>query len=182
VRLKPDQVAKMFSSDIEKHYVVMEVALYPQNGATVDVDRFDFGLRFGGKQETHPDAPEAAAVPWREKGRINERVAVTEQAGVFVATQKDQTGRRTTAAGAYDATGVAVGGPQSQPYPDPPRGPDPAVLEDRLKARELPEGKTSRAIAGYLYFPRPPKKPKDSKLELTYSKDGNAATLLAPGK
>jgi hypothetical protein len=181
VRMRPDQVTKTFSSEIDKNYVVVEVALYPQDGASIDVDLFDFGLRFGGEQETRPATPEEASVPWREKDSIGQRVTVTEQAGVYVAAQKDQTGRRTTTGGAYEATGVAVGGPQGQPYPDPHRGPDPRALEDRLKARSLPEGKTGRAVAGYLCFPRP-KKSKDSKLELTYSQDTTAIALVLPAK
>jgi hypothetical protein len=173
----------MFSSDVEKNYVVVEVAVYPNNGALVDVRLLDFALRFDGEQETLPDTPEDASLPWREKSGIKERVAVTEEAGVFVATQKDPaTGRRTTSTGAYEATGVAVGGPQGQPYPDPRKGPDPRVVADRLKARALPEGKTSRAVAGYLYFPQPPKKPKNPKLELTYSAGGSAVALVIPGK
>jgi hypothetical protein len=179
--MRPDQVTKTFSSEIDKNYVVVEIALYPKDGETVDVNLFDFALRCGGEQETRPDTPEQASLPWRENGRINERVEVTEQTGVYVATQKDQTGRRTTSAGAYEATGVAVGGPQNQPYPDPPRGPDPRALADRLKTRSLPEGKTSRAVAGYLYFPRL-KRSKDSRLELTYSKDATAVALALPTK
>src|SRR6516165_8338456 len=62
VRLKPDQVGKMFSSDVEKNYVVVEVAVYPNNGALVDVRLLDFALRFDGEQETLPDTPEDASL------------------------------------------------------------------------------------------------------------------------
>jgi hypothetical protein len=183
IRVRPDQVSKMFSADIAKNYAVVEVALYPQNGATVDVRLFDFGLRFGGEQETRPDTPEQASVPWRENRRVQERVQTTEEVGVFVGTGTDPvTGRRTTSTGTYERVGVGVGTSPDQRFPDPPRGADSRILEDKLAAKELPEGKTGRAVAGYLYFPQPTKKLKDAKLELTYSKDGTSVALSLPAK
>jgi hypothetical protein len=182
-RLKPDQAAKIFSSDVARNYVIVEVALYPKGGTTIDVRLFDFGLRFGGEQETRPDTPEEAAVPWHENRGVPSRIQTTEEAGVFVATQKDPvTGRRVTNTGTYERVGVAAGAPPDQRFPDPPRGPDPRILEDRLRARALPEGNSTQPVAGYLYFPQPPKKAKDSKLDLTYSKDGSSVMLPLPAK
>ena len=178
-RLKPDRVAKVFSSEIARDYVVIEVAVYPRNGTTIDVQRYDFALRFAGQQETRPDTPEEASDPLREAPGIKRPVEVTSETGVIVSTQKDPvTGRRTTDVGTYEATGVAVGNPQSNPPPPPSGGPDPRVLQDKLQAKALPEKKTDRAIAGYLYFPKPPSKPSNNLLELVYSK--TTAPLYMP--
>jgi hypothetical protein len=182
-RLKPDRVAKTFSSEIDRSYVVMEVAIYPQNGATIDVQSLDFALRFAGQQETHPDTPEEASAPLREKPGIKSPVEVTSETGVVVATQKDPaTGRRTTDVATYEATGVAVGNPQSSPPPSAPRGPDPRIVEDRLQAKGLPQGKTGKPIAGYLYFPKPPRKPSSNRLELIYSRSNPSLDLPLPAK
>jgi hypothetical protein len=182
-RLKADRVTKTFSSEIARDYVVIEVAVYPRNGTIIDVQLSDFALRFAGQQETHPDTPEEASAPLREAPGIKRPVEVTSETGVVVSTQKDPvTGRRTTDVGTYEATGVAVGNPQSNPLPSPSHGPDPRVLEDKLQAKALAEGKTDKAIAGYLYFPRPPKKPSNNLLELVYSKNSASLYLRFPAK
>ena len=179
-RMNSDRAAKIFTPEIARNYVIVEVAVYPKDGETVDVRWFDFALRFGGQQETRPDTPQEAAAPWREKTGIKDKVQVTSETGVIVASQKDPvTGRRTTSVGTYEGVGVGVG----QTPPDPPApGPDPQVIEDRLRSRALPEGKTSQAVAGYLYFARPPKKPKDNSLVLTYSSDRTTVVLPLPIK
>jgi hypothetical protein len=182
-RLKLDHVAKTFSSEIARDYVVIEVAIYPRNGTIVDVQLYDFALRFARQQETRPDTPEEASAPLREAPGIKRPVEVTSETGVIVSTQKDPvTGRRTTDVGTYEATGVAVGNPQSNPSPPPSQGPDPRVLQDRLQAKALPERKTDKAIAGYLYFPKPPKKPSNNLLELVYSKTSAPLYLPLPAK
>ncbi|HEY7334111.1 MAG TPA: hypothetical protein VH639_04445 [Bryobacteraceae bacterium] len=169
---------KTFSSEIDRNYVVMEVAVYPQGGATIDVQPLDFALRFAGQQETHPDTPEDASLPLRERPGIKGPVEVTSEVGVIVATQKDPaTGRRTTGVGTYEATGVAVGNPQSNPPPPAPRGPDPRIVQDRLQAKALPLGKTGSPAAGYLYFPKPTRKPSNNLLELIYSKGNSSIDL-----
>ena len=180
VRVKSEQVAKTLSTGIDRNYVVVEVAVYPEGGATVDVQYSDFALRFAGRQETFPVTPKEASVPWRENGGIKDRVQVTTETGVIVATQKDPVNGRQTSVGTYERVGVAVGNPG--PPDQPPPGPDPSVVEERLQARALPQGKTSKAIAGYVYFPRPPKNPKDNSSTLVYFKDGKSIDLTLPVK
>jgi hypothetical protein len=177
-RVRPDRVAKLFSPDIGKNYVVIEIGVYPQNGATIDLRRLDFSLRFADQQETYPDTPEEAPLPWHERDGIKDKAQVTSEAGVVVSSTKDPaTGRRTTAVATYEATGVAVGNP-----PPDHRDPDPRLLEDRLKAKALPEGKSNKAIAGYLYFPKTPKKPKDNSLDLILQSGGASIHLPFPNK
>jgi hypothetical protein len=178
--VKSDQVVKTLSTAIDRNYVVVEVAVYPNGGATVDVQYSDFALRFAGQQETFPDTPKEASVPWRENGGIKDRVQVTTETGVIVATQKDPVNGRQTSVGTYERVGVAVGnpGPLDQSRP----GPDPSLVEEKLQAKALPQGKTSMAVAGYLYFPRPPKNPKNNSSTLVYSKDGKSIDLTLPVK
>ena len=47
--LPPSQVSKMFSQGIAKDYVVVEIAIYPENGVPFDVQSSDFALRVGQK-------------------------------------------------------------------------------------------------------------------------------------
>ena len=42
-----NQVAKMFSPEIAKRYIVVEVAIYPENGVPFEVQSADFALRVG---------------------------------------------------------------------------------------------------------------------------------------
>jgi hypothetical protein len=68
--------------------------------------------------------------------------------------------------------------------PQPPAA-DPGALpqvEQKLQDRELPMGATSRAVAGYLYFPQYSKKKKADALELDYSRDAESASLRLPVK
>ena len=180
VRVKSEQVAKTLSTGIDRNYVVVEVAIYPNDGATVDVQYSDFALRLAGQQETFPHTPKEASVPWRENGGIKDRVQVTTETGVIVATQKDPVNGRQTSVGTYERVGVAVGNPRP---PDQTRpGPDPSAVEEKLRARALPQGKMSMAVAGYLYFPRPLKNPKNNSSTLVYSKDGKSVDLTLPVK
>ena len=165
---------------IDRNYIVIEVAIYPKDGTTADVQYSDFALRFAGRQETFPVTPREASVPWRENGGVKDRVQVTTETGVIVATQKDPVNGRQTSVGTYERVGVAVGNPG--PPDQPPPGRDPSVVEEKLRARALPQGKTSMAVAGYLYFPQPLKNPKNNSSMLVYSKDGKSIDLTLPVK
>ena len=59
VRVPPEQLNKNFPADFSKRYVVIEVAIYPKDGATVDVVSMDFVLRLA-DGEAHPDTAEEA--------------------------------------------------------------------------------------------------------------------------
>jgi len=50
-----NQVEKMFSLEIARQYVVVEVAIYPDNGVPFEVRNSDFGLRVG-QHTTRPGA------------------------------------------------------------------------------------------------------------------------------
>ena len=51
-----------------------------------------------------------------------------------------------------------------------------------MRDKALPEGATSHAVAGYLYFPVYGKRKKTDALELEYTKDGAELNLALPAK
>jgi hypothetical protein len=187
VRMTPEQLNKTFPADLGKKYAVLEVAIYPKDGATVEVAVMDFALLIGNDGETRPEAPDEVASMWRPRYKgpdLPKNTHVTTETGVIVGSGTDPaTGRRVTNTGTYERVGVAVGDDPRQPPPVSTTGVDSDRMEAKLKNLELPEGKTSSPIAGYLYFPLPLKKSKGA-MELDYSHDGSTAkmTLPAPAK
>src|SRR5271155_5321356 len=60
-----NQVSKMFSPEIGKQYIVVEVAIYPEAGVPFDVESADFALRVG-QHIGRADRPLDVS-PWPEK-------------------------------------------------------------------------------------------------------------------
>ncbi len=58
-------VSKMLSSEISKDYIVVEVAIYPDNGVPFDVKLADFALRVG-QRVSRTDQP-IDVWPWQER-------------------------------------------------------------------------------------------------------------------
>jgi len=177
----PDQVRKMFAADIAQDYIVVEVALYPE-GKSIETSYYDFGLKIGDRF-AHADSPADAALPWNEKGPEtrsgNQKVYVGEEAGVVYSRTNDPYYGKRSGVGTYEGTTVSnIPPPQSQA----PAGPDRRAIEERLREKALPEGRTAKPVAGYLYFPHYSKKRKGEALELQYTKDGAELNLSLPAK
>ncbi len=181
-----DQVRKMFSSDISRDYIVVEVAMYPTDGKSFEADRYDFGLKIGGSKGdrvAHADSPSDVALPPFERrpdlGGPESKVNVTQEAGVAVARTNDPYYGKRTSVGTYEGTTVSNGpAPRSQPAPD---GVDRRAIEAKLRDKALPDGPTAKAVAGYLYFPVS-KKRKNDELELQYTKGDVELDLRLPAK
>ena len=62
-----DQVKKILPEEISKKYVVVEVAIFPQDGVAVDVTSLDFALKFGPDDTRYPSTPHDVASVWKEK-------------------------------------------------------------------------------------------------------------------
>jgi hypothetical protein len=173
----PDKVRKMFSYDVASHYTVVEVAVYP--GQSFDVDRFYFALKTG-DSVSHAERPRDVAEPWHErKGPLGNGPQVTTETGVIYERSHDPVNGTRSGVSTWEGVGVGNGNP-----PPPPRS-DPGALaqvEQRLQDRELPMGPTSKAVAGYLYFPQYGKKKKGDAVELDYSRDDDSASLKFPVK
>src|ERR1700723_2656312 len=96
----------MFSPDIGKQYVVVEVAIYPQNGVPFDVRSSDFALRVG-QRVGRADRP-TEVVPWPERRNSAGRspVDVTTEAGVVYGRSDDPVFGRRQTVGTYTGVGV----------------------------------------------------------------------------
>ena len=184
VRVSPEQLNKTFPSDFTKKYVVVEVAIYPKDGATVDVATMDFVLRLA-NSESRPDSPDEISGLWRPRTAhpdLTSKTQVTNETGVIVASGVDpNTGRRVTNTGAYERVGVSNGDDPNRPmnYPTGSSNADADRMEAQLAKWELQDGKTSSPVAGYIYFPVPQKKSKGA-LELQYSHESSSANLTLP--
>jgi hypothetical protein len=176
----PEQIKKIFPGDIVKKYAVVEVAVYPQDGYTVNIDSLDFALKLASDEMSHPITPREVASIWDEKNAptIGNKVDVTTETGVVYTSGNDPVYGRSHGWGTYTGVGVGVPG---QPAPPPPSY-DPRVVEAKARARALPEGRTAKAVAGYLYFPVPVKKHKNNPIALEYLRDAALLDLPFPPK
>lgn len=186
--LTPDQVKATFSTEL-KDYLVLEVAVYPASGKSIDLTASDFVLRAGGRGElvraANPRAIAAAnqrknAPPQQSSGGRDITLYPTATVGVASGTDP-WTGRRGT--GVYTGAGVGVGVGGS-PGPDPPRPAstdrDREVMQQELSDQMIPEGLTAAPVAGHLYFPMPAKF-RTAALELHYyAASGKVRVSLPP--
>jgi hypothetical protein len=172
----PNEVSKMFSPEISKQYIVVEVAIYPEGGVPFQVALADFALRVG-QRIGHADLPLDVA-PWPERGTPRHSpVDVTTETGIIYERSNDPVYGRRQGVGTYTGVGVEAPGRADLPPPPDPRV-DPRVVYDKIKRFALPEGTTKFAIAGYLYFPQHAKRKKSDENELKYGRDDVAVNLL----
>jgi hypothetical protein len=176
----PEQVKKMFSPETAKTYVVVEVAIYPEDGRTFDVDLFDFALKTG-DVVVRASEPRDVGAAWPSAknpsiGKLGPNV--TAETGVIVARETDPvTGRPRTNVGTYE--GVAVSNyPRPDPPAPPPANPSRSDAADKMRRMTLPEGPAKTPVAGYLYF-RHQKRKQDS-FTLNFSNDDLSVDLKFP--
>ncbi len=176
-RVPVRQIEKMLSPEIARQYVVLEVAIYPKDGHTFDVDWFDFGLKIGDTM-AHVENPRDVATPWPEKSSAgNKPVTVTTETGVIYGRSSDSSGNKQSGWGTYTGVGVS-NDPRAAAPPSPAKGPDPQIVEERVRERSLPQGETRKAIAGYLFFPQyNAKRHKRDSIELHWTRDDDSAVL-----
>jgi hypothetical protein len=175
--LPPKQIEKLFSSRIAKDFFVIEVAVYPGNGRNFDVDWFDFGLK-SGDTVAHVERPRDVAMAWPERagGVGGKPVTVITDTGVAYGRVSDSTGHHSEV-GTYENVGVTTDPRAAAP---PKQGPDPQVVEARVRDKMIPEGQTSAPVAGYLFFPQLKKRHKGDMAELQWSKNRESAALRLP--
>src|SRR5689334_13565137 len=178
--LAPEEVKKLFAVDLTKMgYVVVELAIYPER--TVDVATRDFLLRVTSSGSTmRPVAPSVIAARLDDKKHPSQPPKVPERVQVYTGgtigyESGGYNGRRTHGVYTEAGVGVGVGGPGAPPPPPPPpprsgKDQDALSVQADLEYSALPEGRIDHPVAGYLYFPAPPKK---AAVDLTwYSPDG----------
>lgn len=172
------EAKKVFTADLEHAgWLVFEVAAYPADGAPIDIspDQFTLSLAAGGtiQPTSSPEAiVEAMYHGKRSTPQPPGKVQVQEAATIGYGT--GSAGRR---GGVYtgSATEVDVGDHRAAPAPPhPPSQPsiDRDTLQVELAGRELPAVTAAGPVAGYLYFEKPPSKPKDGVYQLTFTSTG----------
>jgi hypothetical protein len=205
----PAQVKKIFGEDLDKHgYVVFEVGMFPVDGTEANVTPDDFRLRQGKEGSiTRAATPQMIATdvygPHSPDTSVPGKVHTTETVGVMTGS-----GGRTTV---YTGTQVSVGNPPANyPPPDypppgtyppgryppggyPPSTPPPqsaprssgspgTALEMQIADKSLPDMRTDKAVAGYVFFPKPTGD-KKADYELMYmGADRQVSLTLAPRK
>jgi len=170
------QIQKLFSAEISRQYLIVEVAVYPQS-STFDVDWFDFGLKTG-DTVAHVEKPHDVANAWEENRRTPDKpVTVTSETGVIYSRSNDPVYGRRTELGTYQGVGV-TNDSRAAPPPPPRQDVDPRIIEQRIDEKMLPKGRTTTAVAGYLFFPRYKQKLKKGEAtELHWSQAGASAVL-----
>ncbi len=160
----PAQQAKqMFSADITGKYLIFEIACFPKETDSAQLDTDDFVIRSGTKGDTaHTADPSAIASAIlkepaaHEVGSLGGDTHVSTEAEIGHESGRDPvTGRPVS--GTYTGGGVAVEhGRDSMPDPvrSGPTSEDRKELESQLRNHQLPAGKFTHPVAGYLYFPK----------------------------
>ena len=176
--IAPDQVARIFSSAVSKNFVVVDLAVFPENGRSVDLSSIDFSLNTN-------LASTPAEVAWHGKKQpsldpripSSRPVNVTTEVGVAVASGTNPaTGRTQHGVGTYEGVAVDNYPRPAAPPPSSSSTDNTYVLEGKLRGYELQEGPTSAPISGYLYFPLDKKRKGDVPV-LEYSRSGERARL-----
>jgi hypothetical protein len=196
--LSAEQVRSSFATDLNKGgYIVVEVAFYPEPGKDIDLSLSDFSLKIGSDLSmVRPVKGSDIAYIMQDKRdphKVPSRASditlyPTATIGYETGPSYDpNTGQQRRQGGVYGGggVGVGVGGAGNPNNPPPPRPAstdrDRSTMGRELEDKSLPEGKTSRAVAGYLYFPRPSSKVKNGLYELTYyGVNGNTKLSVPP--
>ena len=152
----PDQVRGTFSTDL-KNYIVVEVAVYPKNGQTLDLSTIDFALLLDGRT-VRPATPKSIA-------GINQRKSRSRMDDITV---WPSVGVSTGSWGTGTSVGVGVGMGGGAPGPASTDA-DRRAMETELYDQSLQDALITKPVAGYLYFPAA--KRKDLNAVLEYSLD-----------
>jgi hypothetical protein len=156
--LAPDEVRARFVSELNRGYVVVEVAVYPRG--EVDLNHDDFILRVCGSQVLRPVGARTIAGVLQKSAPEPGGVDLYPTVGVGYGTGPGYydpvTGTRR--GGGWNTSvgvGVGVGGSGQRPASTDA---DRKTMELELSEKALPEGAAAKPVAGYLYFPAPARK------------------------
>lgn len=158
--LSREEARKTFVSDVNRCCIVVEIALYPDQATSLNVSLNDFALHSkSAASAIKPSSPKVVAASIQQKAASDRDIAVYPSTGIGYesGTAYDPvTGAPRRASGVYTqaGVGVAIGGSSGPGVSDKDRG----VMETELTEKGLSEGATEKAVAGYIYFPVPPKK------------------------
>ncbi len=178
--LTVNQARKVFSTNVDRCCIVVEVALYPPKDGITEVSLSDFALRVAGKDiATKPSSAEMVALrlqrpvqPPPPNPDVSGSTSIGwENGGIDPATGRRLPGHTVTTGA---SVGVGIGGPSQAPRPESTDA-DRRIIELEFREKGLPEGNTATPVSGYLYFSVAPK--KSAKYQLEYTLNGNKITL-----
>lgn len=152
VRIAAADVKKMFAADLNRAgYIVIEVGLYPVQGAAVDIppDAFTLRTETGKTAARVVDTDAIAAEIARE--RVPSQTKVSD---VFRTSGTGGVRGRMIAPPEGHQSGSVLGG-EVEDYPPPSTYSKLDAVEQELWEKSLPDGQTKVPVAGYLYFPKP---------------------------
>jgi hypothetical protein len=170
VNLWPDResIRQLVGSDLDGHYIVLEIQLEPKDEKKITVHRDDFVIHTDKDGErVKPFAPSQIA------GAGALVIAQTENGSPGYGRDGDGpivggypgSGRPRRMGGDGVASGSSPGGASATAVSG--AGEKPSALLDVLKQKELPIKETGIPVSGLLYFPMEKQKLKD--LELIYN-------------
>lgn len=178
--VSPTQVKKLFGEDLDKHgYVVFEVGMFPSGDAEAEISPDDFKL-----QQGKDSSVTRAATPHMVATDIHPQKSPDTSVPGKVHVQTTQTVGYET--GPYGRGGVYTGtsvGVSNYPTAPPPRTGQAAgndKLEDAIEDKSLPDIKTKRAVAGYVFFPKPSNDKKADYELIYFGMDGQVNLELSP--
>lgn len=177
----PAQVKKIFGEDLDKRgYVVFEVGMFPAGDTEADISPDDFKLRqgkdpgFSRAATPHMVATDAHPQKSPDYGGPTSPVHVYTSETIGVA-------RGPYGGGVYTDSSVSVTNyPPPSPPPSAGRKTNNDELEQIVEEKSLPDIKTKRAVAGYVFFPKTTND-KHAEFELIYfGMDRQVSLKLSP--
>jgi hypothetical protein len=181
-----ERARKLFGYDLNRAgYLVLEVAIFPDGGASVEAapDKFVLSVpEANGKTDIIPSSNPVAVA-----GSIFKEATPPPQlpGNVHVVTNTTigyESGPYHRGVYTGSGVGVAVGDPGT-PQPPPSQGTDRSGLESLLASMEFPVVKASAPVAGYLYFAKPSSKSKSGSYDLMfYGPNRDNVTVSVPAK
>lgn len=183
--LRPEIVRQLLGADLTRGgYVVVELAAYPDEGRSVEVDARDFMLSVGSEEQgVRPAGPRTVAdVMVGDRGLARpggKSIELYPETNSGYSTGVDPvTGRRVNGTYAGGGIGVGIGGSGAPPTPGETANQRDGMARD-LADNAFPDGIASEPVAGYLYFSKPTKKGK-GPYELTWRGSYGKVQMTVP--
>jgi hypothetical protein len=169
----PAQVKKVFGEDLDKRgYVVFEIGVFPSGNSEVEISPDDFKLKQGKDSSvTRAATPHMVAGDAHPQRRPDQdipkkvNVYTTDTIGVYKGSNTSAT---------------VTNYPAPQPPPRSGQSVDTDKLEERIEDKSLPDVKTKRDVAGYVFFPKPSSDKKADFELLYFGMDGQVSLKLSP--
>jgi hypothetical protein len=180
--LTSKEVHHAFSTDLNECCVVVEVAIYPATGQSLNVSLNDFSLQVGNTDRAaKPSSARLLAAQLQERNAAPDQTGVTVYPEAHVGYEAGIdpiTGRRVHGVDYGGGVGVGVGPNRDPNLPMPPASTprDRKVMALELGEKGLPQGETAVPVAGYFYFALS-KKDRKAVHHLKYTLNGRNLSL-----